>query len=170
MRSVGREQVIYFLVYVVLQLPILHRFVLFDAAFAFFYVSFLLVLPLGLDRLTMLFLAFGTGLLVDIFSNTPGIHASACLLLAVLQKPWLTMVVGAPEEDARVSIFNFGLRSMVMYAVPLIFVHHFQVFLIEHGSFGAFGLLLKRAVFSTFLTAIVFLSSNFLLSSKTRRL
>lgn len=170
MRSVGREQTIYFLVYVVLQLPILHRFVLFDAAFAFFYVGFLLVLPLGMDRLTLLFIAFGTGLLIDIFSNTPGIHASACLLLAVLQKPWLTMVVGAPEEEARVSIFNFGLRSMVIYAVPLIFIHHFQVFLIEHGSFGSFSLLLKRAIFSTILTGILFLASNFLLSSKERRL
>ncbi len=170
MRSVGRGQIINFLVYVVLQLPILHRFVIFDAAFAFFYVSFLLVLPLGLDRLTVLFLAFGTGLLVDIFSNTPGIHASACLVLAVLQKPWLTMVIGAPEEDARVSIFNFGLRSMIIYAVPLIFVHHFQVFIIEHGSLSEFGLLLKRAVLSTVLTAVLFLSSNYLLSPKSRRL
>lgn len=170
MRSVGREQVIYFLVYVLLQLPVLHRFVLFDSAFAFFYVSFILVLPLGLDRLSILFLAFGTGLLVDVFSNTPGIHASSCLLMAVLQKPWLTMVVGAPEEDARVSIHTFGLRSMVIYAVPLILIHHFQVFLIEHGSFSAFGLLLKRTVLSTLLTGVLFLSSNFLLSSKARRL
>ncbi|MDW3196258.1 MAG: hypothetical protein R8G66_28050 [Cytophagales bacterium] len=170
MRGIGREQVIYFLVYVVLQLPVLHRFVLFNAAFTFFYISFLLVLPLAMGRLSVLFIAFGTGLLVDIFSNTPGIHASACLLLAVLQKPWLTMVVGAPEEDARVSIHNFGLRSMTIYALPLIFIHHFQVFLIEHGSFSAFGLLLKRAVLSALLTGIIFLSSNALLSSKTRRL
>lgn len=170
MRGIGREQVIYFLVYVLLQLPILHRFVLFDAAFTFFYICFLLVLPLGLGRLSVLFIAFGTGLLVDIFSNTPGIHTSACLLLAVLQEPWLTMVVGAPEEDARISIFNFGLRSMIIYALPLIFIHHFQVFLIEHGSFSAFGLLMKRAVFSTLLTGVLFLSTNAMLSSKTRRL
>lgn len=170
MRSVTGEQVINFVVYVLFQLPVLHRFVLFDTAFAFFYVSFLLVLPIGLNRVTTLLVGFGTGLLIDIFSNTPGIHASACLVLAVFQKPWLIMVVGTPEEDARVSIFNFGLRSMIIYALPLIFIHHLQVFFIEHGSFSDFSLLLNRSVSSALLTIVLFLSSNFLLSPKTKRI
>lgn len=170
MRSVRFEQILYFLLYVLLQLPVLHRFVLFDSAFAFFYVGFLLVLPLGQSTLTSLFIAFGTGLLVDVFSNTPGIHASACLIMMVLRKFWLTIVVGTPEEESRVSIFVFGLRSMLVFALPLIFLHHLVVFLVEHGSFSPFGLILKRIVFSTLLTGLIFLASNFLLSPKTRRI
>lgn len=170
MRSVRNEQILYFLVYVVLQLPVIHRFILFDSAFAFFYIGFLLVLPLNRSIITNLFIAFGIGLLVDIFSNTPGVHASACLLLTVLRKFWLTFVVGAPEEDSRISIYVFGLRSMLVFVLPLIFVHHLVVFVVEHGSFSPFGLIFKRIVLSTLLTGFLFLSSNFLLSPKTRRI
>ena len=170
MRNARSEQILYFLIYVLLQLPIIHRFVLFDSAFAFFYISFLLVLPLGQNKLTSLLIAFGIGLLIDIFSNTPGVHASASLVLVVLRKFWLVMVAGTPEDDARVSIYVLGLRTMIMYALPLVFVHHFLIFLIEHGSFSPFGLLLQRSILSALLTTILFLTSNFLLSPKARRL
>lgn len=48
----------------------------------YMYVLFILLLPFETPRYLLLLLGFFLGLLVDIFSNTPGFHASATTFLA----------------------------------------------------------------------------------------
>jgi hypothetical protein len=65
--------IFYFVGYVILQIPLLHKFVLFDVAFSFFYLGFLLFFPLGQNPILRLTAGFLTGLFIDLFSNTPGL-------------------------------------------------------------------------------------------------
>ncbi|MGZ3880087.1 MAG: rod shape-determining protein MreD, partial [Flavisolibacter sp.] len=61
-------------VYVLDKLPPLHRFVI-----PILYYLFILWLPFSLNRLSLLLIGFVTGLLVDYFTQTPGLHAAACV-------------------------------------------------------------------------------------------
>jgi len=46
------------------------------------YVLFILLLPQSINKSMLLILGFGTGLTIDLFLNTPGLHAGATVLMA----------------------------------------------------------------------------------------
>lgn len=170
MRSITYNQAFYFFIYVVVQLPLIYRFVLLDIAFAFFYVGFLLLLPPKQNRIVALLLAFFTGLLIDMFSNTPGVHASACVLLVFMKNSWLRIVRGVEEDDFRISAYSLGFQGMMLYALPLIFAHHFIIFFLEHGSFSEFGTIFVRVFLSALLSFTIILLSNYLVANREKRL
>jgi len=171
MRADIRSLATHFFLYVVFQILVLYKFVLFDSAFAFFYVGFLLLLPLSQTTMNAMTIGFFVGLLIDIFSNTPGIHASACVIICFLRLPWLSIVQGSSLEDStKVSVHGLGLISFLTYVMPLVLLHHILIFVLENGSFLPFGLIAKRFVYSAILTSIIIFSSNYLIASKERRI
>ena len=50
------------------------------------YVMFILILPVEIPSWLLLLLSFMTGIVIDLFSGTPGMHSSATVL-AVLYVP-----------------------------------------------------------------------------------
>ena len=48
------------------------------------YVYLLLILPISIGRVSLLFVSFSLGLVIDVFSNTGGIHAAASTVIGVL--------------------------------------------------------------------------------------
>ena len=170
MRNTVYSQAVNFFIYIVLQLIVLHRFILFETAFCFFYVGFLLFLPLRQNRVFSLAVAFFIGLFVDIFSDTLGMHASASLLVMYWRTWWFTVTNGAPEEDIQINALSIGTRGMILFAVPLIFVHHLLLFILEHGSLTPLGLVGKRVILSTLLTSVVVITVSFLLAPRVRRI
>ncbi len=73
------------LLYLFLQVFIVRNLVFFEVAFCFVYISIILFLPSNTPVSAVLLIAFLTGLSVDLFYNTAGMHASASLLLAFLR-------------------------------------------------------------------------------------
>ena len=170
MRSKTGDIVIAFIVYVVFQLLVLYRFVLMDVAFAFFYVGFLLLLPSNQNVLLSMTIGFFTGLLIDFFSNTPGVHASASVALCFLRLRWLNTVIGGRDELQRISIHDLGISRFSLYLIPLVLLHHALIFILENGSLSPFFTLAKRFFWSTLLSAFLILMSNYLLTNKRRRI
>ena len=82
-----------FVIVVLLQVIIGNNIHLFGVAIPFFYIYFILRLPLSLSVNWVMTLAFVLGLTIDIFSNTPGMNALACVVLAALRKPVLNLYV-----------------------------------------------------------------------------
>ena len=163
-----REQILNFLFLLVLQLPLIHKVTLFDQAFGFFYVGFLLFLPVGLSRSYLMLIGFFSGLMVDVFSNTPGLHALSCVIIMFLRNFWLSIVNSDWQEMGNVNYANLRLLGFFGYVFPLILIHHFVLFVIENGGFHLFGLVFKRVVFSSFFTVIIIFAINFLMSSRQR--
>ena len=162
------QQVIYFLTYVVLQLPVLNRFVLENVAFSLFYVGFLLFLPLRTSRIAELFIGFLVGLLIDIFSNTPGLHSMSCLLLVFLRQWWIRVTLGFPEDDQELSLSQLGIRNTFFYCGPLILVHHLLIFSIEHGSLSQVSSILQRTFFSALFNFSIIVVFNIFTTLKRR--
>jgi len=48
----------------------------------YLYFLFILWLPFSINRFALMFVAFLTGLSIDYFSGTPGLHAAPCVLIA----------------------------------------------------------------------------------------
>ena len=74
--------ILIFILLLLIQLLVLNNINLGGYINPYVYLLFILLLPYGTPRWVLLLVGFFTGLVVDYFSNTLGLHASATLILA----------------------------------------------------------------------------------------
>lgn len=123
-------------VYILDKLPPLHRFVI-----PILYYLFILWLPFTLSRLSLLLIGFVTGLTLDYFKQTPGLHAAACVLIAYVRPFIITILI--PKDTAE---FNYrepspgsmGWAPYSVYVFILTILHHTYLTLLEWLQFGTF--------------------------------
>ena len=163
-----REQVLNFISLLLIQLPLLYRITLFDRAFGFFYIGFLLLLPFRLSQPYLLVIGFFSGLLVDVFSNTPGIHASSCVFIMFIRNSWLRIVQDDTEKLSNINHITLKKTELCIYLIPLILVHHLIIFIIENGGLYLFGMLLSKIFFSTLFSFVIIFVLNLLMIQKSR--
>ncbi|GET30029.1 rod shape-determining protein MreD [Prolixibacter sp. SD074] len=134
----------------------------------FIYILFILLLPFDTPRYLLLILGFLLGLTIDIFSNTPGIHASATVFAAFL-RPGVLMLVSSRdnhEPGSAPRISTYGFEWFLKYAVILILAHNLFLFFAEAFTLhGLFHTLLK-AIINSFLSIILIVLSQYLVFRK----
>lgn len=145
----------YFL-YVGIQVTMLKNLALYDVAFCFIYAGFILALPIETNPLIVLLLGFFTGVSVDVFYDSIGIHASATVLISFLRIYWINVLTpqGGYELGASPTLKQMGMFRYLSYAFPLLFIHHFSLFYVE-GGFSQFFFTLVKVFLSTCFTLIV---------------
>ena len=148
-----------FIVVVFLQVTIGNSIHLLGVAIPFLYIYFIIRLPLSL--------AFILGLVIDIFSNTPGMNALACTVVAFLRKPILNLYTPRGEDysESEPSIRNFGMSLFVRYVLTFSLCFCTLLFVIESFSFFDIGRLVLCVLASTILTFLVILGMDSLTKS-----
>jgi hypothetical protein len=138
-----------------IQILFLRNLVFFDYAFCFLYVGAVLVLPPDIDRSLFLLIAFVTGIVLDVFMNTLGLHASATVLVAYLRAFLLSRQERRSGEEMPVlTLRKMGLVPFVTLFFPLVFIHSASLFLIETNSFVLIGFTLLRILASSLYTML----------------
>ncbi|MEM7548812.1 MAG: Rod shape-determining protein MreD [Bacteroidota bacterium] len=146
--------------------------ILFDTAFAFFYVGFILFLPVEVNTASLLLIGFFSGLIMDVFYDSIGIHMAACVAVAFVRNKWIELLTprGGYDQNMPLSIQALGFQWMASYGLPLILVHHITLFAIEASSLSLLGLTLKKALFSSFFSLLLIILYQLLFyKSSTRR-
>lgn len=90
-------RIAWFVGLVLVQVLMLNNVCLFGLATPFVYVYFLLALDRDIDHNALMVLAFLIGLVVDIFSNTPGVNAGASVLVAFMRPSLLRLF--SPRDE-----------------------------------------------------------------------
>lgn len=165
-RNVGR-----FLLLVFLQGLILNDINLLQGmAIPYLYILFALMLPMETPRWLELILGLILGLSMDMFTNTIGIHASACVFLAFMRPVYLKAI--APRDGyefgQQPTIFDQGLSWFLKYASVLVLAHHFWLFYVEVYSFKGFFTTLLRVLLSSAFTLILVVLSQYLVFNTKR--
>lgn len=120
-----------------IQILVLRNLVFFNYAFCFLYIGGVLVLPPDLDKTAYLLIAFVTGILLDMFMNTLGLHAAATVLVAYLRSFWLERHVRQTgEELVALTLRRVGFVPFISLFFPLVFIHSAALFLIEANTFS----------------------------------
>src|SRR4051812_48129945 len=78
-------------VFVLHKIPALHRFIT-----PYLYFLYILWLPFGIPRISLMLIAFFFGLTLDYFLMTPGLHAAPCVLIAYV-RPFIINVLISQE-------------------------------------------------------------------------
>ena len=107
---------IYFVVLVLVQVLILNNIHFLRVATPFLYLYFILKMPVGSSRTNVVFFSFLIGLVIDIFSNTPGMHAFACTLAGFIRHPLIQLLMGKDlPEGINPSYKTFGYGGFFRY-------------------------------------------------------
>lgn len=158
------QQLLRFIVLVTVQVVVLNNIQLGTFINPFLYLLFLLSLPVQLPKGLLLLIAFCTGLTIDMFQNTPGMHAAACVLMAYVRPGWLKIIAPRDgyEADAEPSVRKFGFTWYLAYSALLIFVHHLLLFFLEVFRISEFTDTLLRILLSSLLTLLLVLIAQYL--------
>lgn len=134
------------------------------------YISFILTFSTRVSKYVTLLVAFFLGLSVDLFINTHGIHASACVLLAFL-RPYLLrrLQTESPmDEIDELTVYTEDLQKYVLYTLILSFGFFFWLFLIEEFSLSKIPLIILKTLLSGIATTFLIILGQFLLFRKPK--
>ena len=136
----------------------------------YLYVLFLLMLPFELPAWAALLIGAFTGLMIDLFSSTPGMHMSACTVMMFARIRLLSII--SPREGyeygMRPTVPRMGLAWFLTYAGVLILIHHLWLFIVEVHRFDGFFSTALRALLSALFTLALCLLAQFLTSAQER--
>lgn len=166
----GIFQVLTFFMYLLLQVLLLKNVMLGHTAFCFVYVAYLVLFPVDANPMLLLGIGFLMGFTVDIFYDSLGMHAMACVLVMYLRNYWLNFITPQGGYDVHVvpSVSMNGPRWFFVYVTPLVFLHHAVLFYIEAGGFELFWFTLWKIIASTFFTILVVMIIQFLFPQRRR--
>ena len=133
-----------------------------------FYILFILLLPFETPRWLLLVSAFTLGISVDMFTQTPGMHAAATVLMAFL-RPWV-LEMSSPrdgyESGTFPRLYYYGFQWFLRYTVILVLAHHFVLFYIEVFRFTEFFSTLLRVLLSSLFSIILIMLSQYFIYRK----
>ena len=155
------------IVFVLIQVLVMNNIHLFGIVVPFIYIYVILKLPVNTTRSWMVLISFLTGLSIDIFSNTFGMHAAACTLVGFVRTPLLERFVDVREiqEGSIPSYRLFGLGRFLRYTILLVSIHHIALFVIESFTFFQPLLMITRMLSSILFTILlIFILEAFNLS------
>ncbi len=129
----------------------------------YIYVLFVLLLPLSTPRYLMLISAFLLGFVIDVFSNSLGVHSAATVFVAYI-RPLVIRLISNREDDRSdyPGLNQNKLSWFINYAFIVVFIHHAILFYLEVYTFANFFNTLYRVILSSLFSIIVIVLSQFL--------
>lgn len=153
-------------VFVLNSIPHLHKFIT-----PYLYFLFLLWLPFSIPRFWLLITGFITGLSLDYFTITPGLHAAACVLIAYMRPFVINLLM--PKDSTE---FNYrepspkamGLTPYTVYVLILTLLHHVYMIFLEWLQFGSFLDFLIKVVATTGISMLLIFTVELLFPRKLK--
>ncbi|MBD5370314.1 MAG: rod shape-determining protein MreD [Bacteroides sp.] len=143
-----------FPILILVQVLVFNHIMLFNLAVPFVFIYFILRLPIGMPANLVLSLSFLIGMLVDIFSDTPGVNALACTVLAAVKTPVFYAYVPRDDKTKRIvpAISTLGWQTYAKFLITMVAIFCLLCFIVEYFSFAGFLNILAMAGTSTALS------------------
>lgn len=134
----------------------------------YIYPLIILLLPIRIQNVLLLVIAFLLGLSVDMFYDTTGVNAAAMVLTAYLRPMVLSAIKpkGGYDQNHVPTKNQFGASWFLRYAGILFFIHLFAVFFLETLTFSGFGTLILKTILSFLLSMVLVIIYMFLFNPK----
>ncbi|MDE5586178.1 MAG: rod shape-determining protein MreD [Muribaculaceae bacterium] len=158
--------ILLFVILVFVQILLMNHIELFGSAVCFIFIYFLIKLPINLSTNWLLTIGFILGLTVDILSDTPGLNALCCTILASLKRPVFFAYEQHDDNKRNISpsIATMGFFNFSKYIFSIAAIYCLLDFFVEFINFSdILGILIKAGA-STAFTFIVMLAIDSLVN------
>ncbi|MDG5799504.1 rod shape-determining protein MreD [Marinilabiliaceae bacterium ANBcel2] len=137
----------------------------------FLYLLIILSLPVNISNWLLFTTGFITGLIIDAFTNSIGLHASATVFLC-FTRPYILKYF-APRDGYEPGSLpvpsHFGNAWFFKYILIGITAHHFFLFFTEAFTFTDFTTTLSKIVASTIVTSLIIMIAQMFGKRNKRR-
>ncbi|WP_457289208.1 rod shape-determining protein MreD [Pedobacter sp. UYP24] len=142
----------------------------YNLANPFIYVLFLLLLPFSTPNLLLYLIAFITGLTIDAFYDTYGVHTAACVVLVFVRILFISVSVNRDNfDEPEPTLGNMGFKWFLLYASLCIFSHHIILFLLETFRLTEITYTIVRSLLSSVFTLFIVLLIEFIFYNRKAR-
>lgn len=161
--------ILLFIVCILVQALIFNSIVLFHVAIPIVFIYFIIRLPINLKLPYLFTLAFFLGLVMDIFSDTPGVNALACVIIAALKTPIFYAYMERDDNTSRISpcVSTMGFMEYCKYLLSFIVLYCLLVFSIEYFSYADVKDIVIMSASSAALTFVILLATDCLIPKST---
>lgn len=118
------------------------------------YMLFIILYPVNGNRTGLLLASFLLGLTMDMFSNSGGVHAAACVTLAYFRPSIFKFSFGISYEYQTIRLNDVLTPERFSFILVAVVIHHFILFLLEAFQVSFFWDILIRTILSTVFTII----------------
>ena len=154
------NKTLWFVGLVLLQVLVLNKITMGGMATPLPYIYLLVTWNRDGVRWVLLLVGFILGLVIDTFTNLPGINAAACVLLAMMQPIYLNLFIPREQQDEHSllpSVSTLRWEGFLKFALFCVLTHHFTTLVLEFFSVADIWGLLLRVLGCTLLTMFVIL-------------
>lgn len=152
-----------FIFLLALQVVIFSRLDLFGFLNPYPYILFILLFPVNGNKAGLLISAFFLGLILDMFLNSGGSHAVACVTLAYLRPTFFKFSFGISYEYQTVKINDRLSPERFSFILISVVTHHLILYLLEIFRFSLILDVLLRTLLTTIFTLVLCITIIYLI-------
>jgi cellulose synthase/poly-beta-1,6-N-acetylglucosamine synthase-like glycosyltransferase len=122
------------------------------------------MLPFNTKPWLLLLIGFFTGLTIDAFVASPGLHAAATVFMAFTRQSIIRLTLGQrlPEGNLQPTVYDMGARWFFTYSAIMVLIHHLILFFLETFSFNHVTDTLARTFLSSLFSILIIMLYSFI--------
>lgn len=132
------------------------------------YILFIILYPVNGNKYGLLAASFLLGLTMDLFCNSGGVHAAACVMLAYLRPSLFKFSFGLSYEYQTVRLNDVLTPERFSFILLAVIIHHLTLFVLEVFTFEFLWDIILRTVVSTLFTIIICILIIYLIKPSKR--
>ena len=132
------------------------------------YILFIALFPVKSNRTIIILSSFLLGLITDMFLDSGGIHAAACVFIAYVRPVILKFSFGTIYEHQTIKFGSVDFGSKLTYITLLVILHHIILFSLEIFSISKIILVLQKTLFSSIFTILLSMIITIIFSRKSK--
>ena len=156
--------IIRFVFIILIQLLVINNIELDTYFNPYIYIVFILSLPVTMKPWLIVSISFFTGMVMDTFSSTPGLHMAASGFVGYFRNFYLQFACSKEDFEKQISpaISSKGFVWFTVYALLLTLLHHTVLFYLEIYSLNEFFRTFFRVISSTLFSVLIIVISQLL--------
>ncbi|SHG91082.1 rod shape-determining protein MreD [Flavobacterium micromati] len=132
------------------------------------YILFIILYPVNGNKSGLIASSFLLGIILDLFSNSGGTHATACLVLAYLRPLLFKFAFGLSYEYQTIKLNDVITPQRFSFIFLSVIIHHFTLFLLEAFQLSYILDTLVTTLLSTTFTVILCIIIIYLIKPNRR--
>ncbi|HEY6142219.1 MAG TPA: rod shape-determining protein MreD [Flavobacterium sp.] len=132
------------------------------------YMLFIILYPVNGNKYGLLLASFFLGIVMDMFSNSGGIHTAACIVLAYYRPYLFKFSFGLSYEYQTVKLNDVLTPERFSFILLSVLIHHLILFILEAFKISFFWDILIRTLLSSIFTIILCIIIIYLIKPNRR--
>ena len=157
-----------FILLLAVQVVIFNNFNFLGYINPFPYLLFIILFPVNGNKYALLASSFLLGITMDLFCNSGGVHAAACVTLAFIRPSLFRFSFGLSYEYQTVRINDTLTPERFSFIFLSVLIHHLILFILEVFTFEYLWDIILRTIISTLFTIIICILIIYLIKPSKR--